>query len=59
MSYFHTLLRAVKPELNVNRSYTIYVNRGLFGSWVVMIAYGRYNVREQQKNGSYAKRVGK
>ena len=50
MSYFQLVLRAVKPELNVNRAYTIYLNKGLFGSWVVMIAYGRYNVRGQQKN---------
>jgi hypothetical protein len=50
MSYFQLVLRAVKPELNINRSYTIYLNKGLFESWVVMIAYGRYNVRGQQKN---------
>lgn len=38
----HLILRAVKPETNVNRVYEIHVDKGLFNSWLVIIGYGRH-----------------
>ena len=53
MSYLNVVLRAVKPETNVNRVYEIYISKGLFNSWVVMTAYGRYGAGSNQKIHSF------
>ncbi len=53
MSYLNFVLRAIKPEINVNRVYEIYVSKGLFNSWVVMTAYGRYGAGSHQKIHSF------
>ena len=49
MSYLKLILRAEKQELNINRVYEIYLNKGLFDSWVVITAFGRYGAGSQQK----------
>lgn len=53
MPYLHLILRAIKPETNVNRVYEIRVDRGLFNSWLVIIAYGRYRGGACQKIHSF------
>ena len=53
MPYLHLILRAIKPETNVNRVYEICVDRGLFNSWLVIIAYGRYGRGACQKIHSF------
>jgi len=53
MSYLHLILRAIKPETNVNRVYEIRLDRGLFESWLVIIAYGRYGGGACQKIHSF------
>ena len=47
------ILRAIKPETNVNRVYEIRVDRGLFNSWLVITAYGRYRGGTCQKTHSF------
>ena len=42
MSYLKIILRAEKQELNINRVYEVHLNKGLFDSWVVITAFGRY-----------------
>jgi len=49
----HLVLRAVKPETNVNRVYEIRINKGLFDSWLVIIGYGRYGGGTCQKIYSF------
>ena len=53
MSYLKLILRAEKQELNINRVYAIYLNKGLFDSWVVTTAFGRYGAGSQQKVSSF------
>jgi hypothetical protein len=53
MSHLNLVLRAVKPEINVNRVYEIYVSKGLLNSWIVMTAYGRYGSGSHQKIYSF------
>ncbi len=53
MSYLKIILRAEQPEMNVNRVYEVHLNKGLFNSWVVMTAYGRYGAGSQQKVHSF------
>jgi hypothetical protein len=42
MSYLKLVLRATKLDVNLDRSYEIYMCQGLFDSWLVITAYGRY-----------------
>ena len=35
-------LRAINPARNLDRSYEIIAHKGLFDSWLVITAYGRY-----------------
>jgi hypothetical protein len=42
MSYLKLVLRATKLEDNLDRSYEIHMCKGLFESWLVITAYGRY-----------------
>ena len=50
------ILKAVKPEANINRVYEIYLNKGLFEYWVVTTANGRYGAgRGRQRNYSFHK----
>ena len=53
MSYLHLILRARQPEININRVYELRVDRGLFNSWLVIIAYGRYGVGLSQRIHSF------
>jgi hypothetical protein len=53
MSYLHLILRARQPEININRVYELRVDRGLFNSWLVIIAYGRYGGGFSQKIHSF------
>ena len=53
MSYIKLVLRAVKPEKNINRVYEILLNKGLFDNWIVLTAYGRYGAGAQQKVYSF------
>ncbi len=53
MPYLHLILRATKPESNLNRVYEIWLDRGLFDSWLVLTAYGRYSGGTTQKNHSF------
>lgn len=53
MPYLHLILRARKPETNVNRVYELRLDKGLFNSWLVIIAYGRYGVGLSQKINSF------
>lgn len=53
MSYLNLILRAVDPRLNINRVYQIRVDKGLFGSWCVITAYGRYQGGTHQKINSF------
>ena len=53
MSYLKLTLRAIKPEINVNRVYEVHLNKGLFNSWVVLTAYGRYGSGSHQKIHSF------
>ena len=50
---FQLILRAIKPETNVNRVYEIRIDKGLFNSWLVLIGYGRYGGGSRQKNYSF------
>ena len=54
MPYFHLILRAIRPESNLNRVYEIWLDRGLFESWLVLTAYGRYGGGTTQKNHSFS-----
>ena len=42
MSYLKIVLRATNPESNLDRAYEVHLNKGLFDSWLVITAYGRY-----------------
>lgn len=53
MPYLHLILRAIKPETNVNRVYEIFVDKGLFDCWMVILAYGRYGGGTVQKSHSF------
>lgn len=53
MPYLHLILRAIKPETNVNRVYEIRLDKGLFNSWLVIIGYGRYKGGSCQKIYSF------
>ena len=53
MQFLNLTLRAEKPELNLNRVYQIRVEKGLFGSWCVLTAYGRYGGGSHQKIHSF------
>jgi hypothetical protein len=44
---FYIKLRATNPALNLDRAYEILFHRGLFNSWLITTAYGRYG----QKGG--------
>ncbi len=54
MPYLHLILRAVRPETNLNRVYEVWLDRGLFESWVVLTAYGRYGGGTTQRNRSFS-----
>jgi hypothetical protein len=43
--YFKIVLRAIKPDANLDRCYEIHLGKGLFNSWLVVIAYGRYGAK--------------
>jgi hypothetical protein len=53
MSPIHLVLRAIKPETNINRVYEIRIDKGLFNSWLVLIGYGRYGEGSCQKIYSF------
>ena len=53
MSYLKLTLRAISPEINVNRVYEVHLNKGLFDSWIVLTAYGRYGSGSHQKIHSF------
>ena len=53
MSYLKIILRAEKQELNINRVYEVHLNKGLFDSWVVITAFGRYGYGAQQRIYSF------
>ena len=54
MSYLKLILRAEKQEHNINRVYAIYLNKGLFDSWVVITAFGRFGSGPQKKVYSFS-----
>ena len=47
------ILRAIRPETNVNRVYKIRIDKGLFNSWLVITAYGCYGKGACQKIHSF------
>ena len=53
MPYLNLVLRAIRPEINVNRVYQIRVDKGLFSCWLVFTAYGRYGGGAHQKVHSF------
>jgi hypothetical protein len=53
MTHLHLKLRAIKLEANINRVYEIYLNKGLFNSWIVTTANGRYGGGMMQRNYSF------
>ena len=53
MSYLRLTLRAIKTEINVNRVYEVHLSKGLFDSWIVLTAYGRYGSGTHQKIHSF------
>ena len=56
MSYLKLVLRATKPETNLDRCYEIHLCQRLFNSWLVVIAYGRYGAKgrgARQKTHSF------
>lgn len=53
MSYLKLTLRAISPEINMNRVYEVHLNKGLFDSWIVLTAYGRYGSGSHQKIHSF------
>ena len=53
MSYLKFVLRACLPEKNINRVYEVFLNKGLFESWIVMTAYGRFGSGTHQKIYSF------
>ena len=53
MSYITLTLRAIKQETNINRVYTVYLCKGLFDSWCVITAFGRYGAGAQQRIHSF------
>ena len=54
MPYLHLILRAIKPESNLNRVYEIWLDKGLLSSWLVLVAYGRHESGITQKNYSFS-----
>ncbi len=54
MPYLYLILRAIEPELNLNRVYEIWLDKGLFNSWLVLTAYGRHAGGTTQKNHSFS-----
>lgn len=38
----HVILRATNPLLNMDRVYEIWLDRGLFNKWTVLIAHGPF-----------------
>lgn len=42
-------LRATLPEKNLDRDYTILVQKGLFNLWVVNILYGKWGAPRHRK----------
>ena len=53
MSYITLTLRAIKPDTNVNRVYTVHLCAGLFDSWCVITAFGRYGAGARQRVHSF------
>ena len=56
MSYLKLVLRATKLDANLDRCYEIHLGKGLFNSWLVVIAYGRYGAKgrgARQKTHSF------
>lgn len=45
MSYLKIVLRATRPDANLDRAYEIHLYKGLFDSWLVITAYGRYGAK--------------
>lgn len=46
-------LQAINSEKNIFRQYEIYVGKDLFGSWLLMTAYGRIGKVTQLRNYSF------
>jgi hypothetical protein len=42
ISFLKLVLRAKNIDSNIDRSYEIHMCKGLFDSWLVITAYGRY-----------------
>lgn len=55
MPYLYLILHAIEPKSNLNRVYEVWLDRGLFGSWLVLIAYGRYAGGTTQQNHSFSR----
>ncbi len=54
MSYLKLILRAVRVDTNTNRAYEIHLDKGLFETWVVTTANGRYGAgKGSQRNYSF------
>lgn len=45
---FYIKLHAINPKNNVNRTYEIILEKGLFNSFIVLVGWGRYNKGGQQ-----------
>lgn len=39
---YYVKLRAQDPDKNLDRSYEILLQKGLFNSWTLIVAFGRY-----------------
>ena len=38
----HIVLRATNPDLNMDRVYEMWLDKGLMGKWIVIVAHGPY-----------------
>jgi hypothetical protein len=48
-------LRAILPEKNLDRDYTICIQKGLFGLWVLNIFYGKWGAGCRKLQYSFEK----
>jgi hypothetical protein len=56
MPYLQLIFRAISSEINIDRVYEVRVDKGLFKSWLVIMAYGRYGRGSHQRIYSFVTR---
>lgn len=50
---FYVKLHAINHENNVNRTYEMILDKGLFNTFVVLVGWGRYNTTGKQVAHSF------